>query len=235
MTRSNDRILQKEGPAFLPDRPAGRRNTRQQPARKPAETASTSRKRRTGKPSTPVITEAEREIIATMHLQHRTNVEIATELGCTEGTIRHHLKHHIKPVWHARHGAQLSQELARVNLLERIGWERFYVSLEPETRTQAKFLVAKAGADPQLIEEAITKIQTTGNSTWVDLIKWCIDWRCRIFGSYAPTKIHRQIDNELRVAGKTPSEVDREMLQRLQEKLEERRRYDEMMGQGGAN
>ena len=49
---------------------------------------------------------------------------------------------------------------------------------------------------------------------------------------FAPVRQHGNVEGELRVAGKTPSQVDQEMLKRLEQRVAERRRYEEEMGWG---
>jgi len=59
-------------------------------------------------------------------------------------------------------------------------------------------------------------------------VQWCIEQRCKLLGHYAAAKADDQLRrrDEFRVAGKRPSEVNSEMLARLNERIEQRRLYE---------
>ena len=75
-----------------------------------------------------------------------------------------------------------------------------------------------------------TEISRTGEVAWIQVVQWCLNFRAKIHAHYAPVRHKADMGGELRVAGKTPTQVDEEMLKRLFEKIAERRRYQARPG-----
>jgi len=177
------------------------------------------------RPSERPVTPEKLEAIADMFLEGVPISRIAERIGVRRQTIQYHLDASIRPLWQESMRSTLADDLAKVGHLERIAWDRFRASQQPETRRQIKKALLDEGADPQTIEKVITKITKTGEVAWLQVVQWCIEHRARVHGHYAPTRHQVDLGGELRVAGMSPDQVDQEMLKRLLVKIEERRRY----------
>lgn len=181
--------------------------------------------RRPGKPtaSARVIGEAELVIIARMKLRHRPAPEIAELLGVDEKTVRHHYEHTIRPSFRHVLNRTAEEEMARIDEIERIAWECFDKSLEPQTREtiktglieglkgNSKSKAKKLGT----IESVLTTIHTNGDTSWINVIQWCVEERCKIKGHYAAQRLQINHGGEIRVAGKSREDLDRELHQRI--------------------
>lgn len=163
--------------------------------------------------------------IGKMWLKGRNNCEIAREIGVDEKTIRYHLQANIRPLWQENMRSRLAEDLAKVSLLEATAWERFDSSAPSETHEQVEKALLEGGSKPRIVKQATRTVTKTGEAAWLQIIQWCLDFRARIHAHYAPTRTRIDVGSELRVAGKTPSEVDQEMLKRLMEQIAERRKH----------
>lgn len=174
----------------------------------------------------PVTPEVLREI-GTMWLKGRSQVDIARTFGIDEKAVRYHLQNHIRPMWHDQMRSRLDEDLAKVALLEATAWERFHSQAPGETHEQIeKALRECKGGQSRLriVKQAVRSVTRTGESAWLQIIQWCLDFRARIHAHYAPVKTHIDLGGDLRVAGMGPAEVDQVMLQRLMEQIELRRK-----------
>lgn len=118
--------------------------------------------------------------IADWRLQGCSLSEIALRLGVHRSTVQHHLKA-IGHEWQVGHNVDRAEQLAKVNLMERVAWERFEQSMKPQTRKQLKFDLAKdlkaknvdAAEARRLVEEVVTRTTRTGEPAWLGVIQWC--------------------------------------------------------------
>jgi IS30 family transposase len=162
------------------------------------------------------VTPEVRDKIEEALLKGRPLREIARNLGLAESTIRYHQEHTIEPAWRERSEERRHAEIAKVDLLERIAWERFEKSTRPETRRQIKQAMIDEGADPQIIERVLTTTTRVGEACWVSVIEWCIDWRARLHGGYSPEKHeHSRRGEEFRVAGRPRQQILADIAERL--------------------
>jgi predicted transcriptional regulator len=206
-------------------------------AKKKASPKKSPAKRGAGKPrpSERPVTPEKLEQIADMFLEGTPITRIAEAIGVTRQTIQYHLDATIRPIWQEKMRSTLADDLAKVGHIERIAWERFHVSQQPETRRQVKKALVDEGADPQVVEKVITKITKTGEVAWLQVAQWCIEHRAKVHGHYAPTRHQVDMGGELRVAGMSPDQVDKEMIKRLFEKIEERRTYQKALRASSQN
>ncbi len=83
-----------------------------------------------------------------------------------------------------------SEELAKINLLERTYWEAWERSLTEKQSTSQS--MEKTGVDKGEKKEKIVattkKEMATGNPSFLNGIQWCINKRCEILGIDAPKK-----------------------------------------------
>ena len=198
-----------EKPKKQPD-PSGPRKAKPPKLRSPV-----GRKRGRPKNSERPIGPAELVLIARQHLRHRPNAEIALALGVSERAVEHHLNTTIKPSWRYTLARTQEQELARIDEVERIAWERFEASLAPTTREVVKEVLAKGGTEPQIVERVLTKIDRNGETAWVNVIQWCVEERCKIKGHYAAQRLQINQTTDIRVAGKSREDIDRELMERV--------------------
>ena len=82
----------------------------------------------------------------------------------------------------------------------------------------------------EVVEKVMTSIKRTGEPVWINIVQWCIETRAR-FLAYEPPKAVKQ--HAYRVAGKTASQVNEEMMQRLVERVEQRKRYEQSLREQG--
>ena len=149
----------------------------------------------------------------------------AKKCAISESAVRYHLENTLRPRWHAAAVSTFHADLAKVAMMERVAWERFHSRDPGETRKAIeKALVGKVGK-LRVVKEAVRTVSRTGSTAWLEVVQWCIDFRARVFGYQAAQEHRVQVGGTIRVAGKTPAELDEEMLQRLVEKLKERREY----------
>ena len=197
-------------------------------AEKEIERRRPGRPPRDQRPVTPRVIEG----FADMWLSGRTLRQIAAEFGVTRNTVAHHLDRSVRPLWRRRMEDRLSEEIARIDYVERIAWQKFHESEKPQTKRQVKkALVDDGGANLEVVEKVMTKIKRTGEPVWLNLVQWCIDARARYLSYEPPRTIKAQ--NEYRVAGKSPDQVNEEMMRRLLERVEQRKRYEESVREQG--
>jgi hypothetical protein len=188
------------------------------------------KKRKAGSKGNPriVVTPEVLSEIGRKWLQGRATVAIAKEVGVSESTIRYHIQTHLKPQWHEEMRSTLDIDLAKVSLIEKIAWERFYSAAPGETAEQIEKALTedkRGRCRLRIVKQAVKSITRTGDAAWLQIIQWCLDFRAKIHAHYAPTRTHVDIGGEMRVAGLGPSEVDQVMLQRLMEQIAERRKH----------
>ena len=191
-------------------------------------------RRKRGRPpagETPITPMTLRQI-GILWLEGWSKWEIAKEIGVDEQTIRYHINNTIRPQWVEDGRSRLAEDLAKVALLERTAWERFHANAPGETVEQIEQGLLEGGSKLRIIKRATRTVTKTGEAAWLDTVRWCIEFRAKIFAHYAPTRHHVDHDGELRVAGMSPDEVDQAMLRRLFAQIEERKKYRESLDFG---
>ena len=148
-------------------------------------------KRPVGRPkrTAPVITPAKLEMIGIMFLQAVPVSVIAERLSVATNAIHHHLDTTLRPRWRARATERFDEELAKVEYLEQVAWERFHESQKPESHEQLRHALSEPDADgktadPKLVERVVKTITRTGESCWLDIVRWCRDYFAKVHGFY---------------------------------------------------
>ena len=118
---------------------------------------------------------------------------------------------------------------AKVALIERTAWEKFDSHEPAESHEVVERALLESGAEAEIVKQVIRTVSRKYDPTWIHIVKWCIEFRARIHAHFAPTRHHVDVGGELRVAGKTPCEVDQEMLKRLMDQIHERRRHQQVL------
>lgn len=103
-------------------------------------------------------------------------------------------------------------EVAKSYELERFAWERLQESTQRATSEQVKYAAESAGMEMKQVQKVVAKTQRTGESTWAAVIEWCIEFRMRVGGGFAPQKV--QI-TDVRVAGKSREQMCQEFSERI--------------------
>ena len=204
--------------------------TRKRAVRKSAKTTT----RKVGRPKSgeQPVTPAVLRRIGILWIEGWSKWEIAKEIGVNESTVRHHLNNTICPNWHEDMRSRLAEDLAKVAHVERTAWERFHAATPGETQEVVEKALLDGGSKPRIVKQAVKTVTKTGEVAWIQVIQWCLEFRARIHAHYTPTRTHIDHGGELRVAGKTPCEVDQEMLKRLMRQIAERRKHQAALDVG---
>lgn len=142
----------------------------------------------------------DRRRIADLYLQGRLQSDIAEKLEISPATVSRDITY-LQAEWIKSSlidvGKRKSQELAKVDRLEREYWDAWLRSCEDaETATQKqKGKVTKAvGEDGEFVAEQPAEISKTrkgqaGDPRFLTGVQWCIERRCKILGIDAPAEV----------------------------------------------
>ncbi|MCP4535796.1 MAG: hypothetical protein GY832_01455 [Chloroflexi bacterium] len=194
--------------------------------RKPIESTSKNPRGRMKKGRSP-ITPGVLAKIASMYLKGATKMDIAREVGVDRKTVTKHLEERVKPAWKEEQIVSVTEDLARISMIERMAWDRFEKSCSPQTKKVIKQALVDGVGKLRIVEKILSQAKTTGETHWVNVIQWCIEFRAKVGGYYAASKLDINHGGELRVAGMTPGEVDEAMLTRLVAGVEKRKRFSD--------
>ncbi len=176
---------------------------------------------------------AELDSIRHRWLRGQSHREIATALGVHHSTIQGHLKNNILPIIQQTRTVDTRKQLARAEHLYKVAWDLFSKSQKPEERISEEVLIKAASehgeATGELAKRVTSKLYRVGDSTWLDLVKWCLDFFAKCGGMYTTQYAGDQKDAELRVAGITPDQLDRMNMARIAKRVEDRREYQEAL------
>jgi hypothetical protein len=141
----------------------------------------------------------DRRRIADLYLQGELQADIAVQLKIDQSTVSRDIAH-LQAEWRKSAlvdiDARKSQELAKVDRLEReywAAWERSCEDAETATQKQRGKVTKAAGEDGQFVAEQPAEISKTrkgqaGDPRFLSGIQWCIERRCKILGIDAPEK-----------------------------------------------
>ena len=168
-----------------------------------------------------------------MWVRGETQTDIARMFGVDRSVIARHLDRNIVPLIRQSQAIDTRKQLARVEYLYKIAWELFAQSQKPEERITEEYLMTKAAEHGQDTEKLAKRVTTTlhrvGDSTWLDLVKWCLDFFAKCGGMYTTQYAGDQKDAELRVAGISPDQLDQMNMERIAKRVKERREYQEAL------
>ncbi len=133
----------------------------------------------------------ELEKLSRLYLRGFSLTNLAKIFGVSDTTISHHLDQ-FRVRWRDSQKGLLEEELAKVRELERVAWECFELSKEPEIRrvvkrtTNAKLKneLKRKGADAELVEQSITRTTRIGSTAYLQIIQWCIEYRAKVMGYF---------------------------------------------------
>jgi len=130
----------------------------------------------------------DRKRIGELYLQGRYQHEIAEELELSTGTISNELKH-LHKEWQESAATDIekrkSEELSKVDNLERTYWEGWLRSCEDEVTTTERFFEVDG---EQKSETTVKTKPRDGSTKFLDGVDKCVKQRCKILGIEAPTE-----------------------------------------------
>ena len=188
------------------------------------EVEKPKRKRGRPKAKNKVVTPEVLEKIGRLWVRGWTWRAIAAEVGVSSTTVGHHITATIKPQWRKELNSDLHSELAKLAEMERVAWACFEASRGDETKEIVKDRLIEETGNLELAERITSKLKREGSAAWMGVIQWCLDFRAKMQGSYAPTKVEVE---GFRVAGSGASDIDQRMMGRLAELMAERSRPSE--------
>jgi hypothetical protein len=167
-----------------------------------------------------LITPLGMEEINRLNLRGVSPYKIADVIGVNPDTIYYHLKHSI-PSLRKKIRLDVEDNLALADEMIRTAWDGFAKSQGEETSEQLEeTLLDTDNPDKlQLSKRVLKTLQRDGNTNWLGVIQWCMDHKAKIGGMYQQDRTN---DKDLRVAGKTPEEVQEELTDRIMKRLAER-------------
>jgi hypothetical protein len=122
-------------------------------------------------------------------------------------------------MWREEIISDMHSELAKLAEVERVAWACFEASRGDETKEIVKDRLIEETGNLELTERITSKLKREGSAAWMGVIQWCLDFRAKLMGSYAPTKVEVE---GFRVAGSEAEAVDNRMMGRLAELMAER-------------
>lgn len=140
------------------------------------------------KPSNTAIITTRRKEVARLYLQQKTQAEIAQSLGVTQVTVSNDLKA-VHAEWVKAAVMDMNEfkqrELERIDALERESWKAWIRSCEKakEKSTKAKATALNQGT-PDYFEVTESERELLGDPRYLEIVKNCIDLRCKIMGVY---------------------------------------------------
>ncbi len=171
-------------------------------------------------------------LLAEFSLRRVSIREMAEHFGVAPSTISEHLERHVYPIHRQQMEERLGRAVAEVDLISKVAWERFFQSQKPRTKRELRRTITEATAGQAsvtTITHLVRSINSTGEVAWLQVILRCLDWISRVGGYYGEHRCRESRDEGFRVAGKTLTQIDEEMLARLIEGIKRRKAYQEAM------
>ena len=169
------------------------------------------------------------EELQTYWLKGWTATRLAKHFGVTPNAIHHHIKHTIGPalkesLWHGK-----ASVLRQLEIIASRAWDEFESKADREVVETIKEVIGAKGKKVSL--KTLRRKLPEHQSSWLVVILDCIREISRIGGHYAKDRHELEVkaSGELRFAGRSVDDVNREMLARIVERVEERRRYEARM------
>lgn len=136
---------------------------------------------------TPIQREDDLRRISELYLRGWRQVDIAAEIGISQGMVSQDLKL-IQKRWRKQTAINLDEaknkELARIDTLEREYWDAWERSKGERVRARQNLVANKT-----VRSATVEKEQLIGNPAFLAGVEKCIEMRCKLLGIYAPTKV----------------------------------------------
>jgi hypothetical protein len=159
--------------------------------------------------------------ITKMHLEGRSQYEIAAELNLSQPAICRDLAE-VRRRWREASLIDINEakqrELARIDLLEREYWQAWERSQEDMIKTHS------ARDDREGDRVSVTREPRDGNPAFLSGVQWCVEQRCKILGIYEVAKLNLDWRSAVVEQGLDPGEVFEEMVNTAKEIMNRSRR-----------
>jgi predicted transcriptional regulator len=152
---------------------------------------------------------------------------IATLLGLHYDSLRHFVATVLRPEIQAAGIRKSAEILEEIRELREFAWqqlERVDVLLRDETEKTVEGTAREGGRSKPTakriaaeVERIISTYPNTSGSRWATVVQWCLEHEARLLGHYRQPIM--EAPTEFRVAGKTPDQVNREMVERILESV----------------
>lgn len=165
--------------------------------------------------------------VSAMWLEGVALNRIAQVVKVSEGTVRGYIRDHIRPAWERDLQHDRAMLLAKVAHMEEIAWERFHSKAPAESIRSIKRELVDATEDAIAVEKVCKSEKTRrnifrpGQVAWLQVVQWCLEYRAKLDGMFAPQRHEINGSAELRVAGPR-GQVDEEMVKRWKQAVQER-------------
>ena len=113
-------------------------------------------------------------------------------------------------------GASYGEIAAQTGMDKHTVWDRVQSGIQPELRKSEHCnLEADLKETKKLATAAWEAFRKGKDLKDLDLARWAIEHRAKIFGHYAPTKQKIETQDEVRIAGMSAADLDAEILGRV--------------------
>lgn len=130
-----------------------------------------------------------RQRVAAMYLEGRTQWAISRQLKAGIATVNRDLDA-IRQEWlHSAmcdYNARKSQELARIDLVEREAWAAWHRSQKEKTTREEE---ESSGEDSTRRTTKTRAEPRDGSAEYLRLVQWCVEQRCKILGLDSPKQV----------------------------------------------
>ena len=164
--------------------------------------------------------------------------QIARQMDVQPNTVAHHFKTHIFPMVQNSACRSLTAVLLKLDTMFRVAWECFESDDPAEVREIAKKLTGKIKDRPgrfeKLVESTISTLEKNHDRSWLLLALSVLQEQCKLAGHYAAVKFDVDV-HEYRVAGQSPAEHERSMMDYIIKQARERTAYEKRLAAAGVN
>ena len=153
----------------------------------------------------------DRRKIADLYLKGWIQADIADELGVNQSTVSRDIKALQKDWLESAlvdFNEAKSQELAKIDRLEREYWQAWERSCEDAETVTEKARASRGAEKPDSIEKTKQAKGQAGDPRFLNGVQWCIERRCKILGIDAPNKIGFESDLVVQLVGVDPDAGD---------------------------
>ena len=157
--------------------------------------ANPESKRKRGRPkrSKPAVTPEVLEQVGELWATGCGVCEIGRKLGLDHKTVTYHLDQTLKPTWEKELGRKMSEEIFKIDMIEKICWRKFQESENPVRKSTMKKQLVDEGGELQIVEKLISKQNRTAEIGWLGPIQWCIEQRSKLLGYGDKSQSHTDV------------------------------------------
>lgn len=164
-------------------------------------------------------------------LQGNPVAGLADEYGVTRGRV-YQVVHEFQGLLVADNQRTRDDILSELAMVRSVAWRKFQESESPITEERVESVfgwepVKDKKTGKETLKEGVQKKlvtivrKRTGESQWLEIVRWAIEQECRIRGIYQQDVVSSDIG--LRYAGSDPEEIDDQMVARMAAAIAKRR------------